>query len=115
VYLHAPSRSAPGQTIVVGFAGAETAGAGGESVPVLFERIGRDGELHLRARFGDFRRVDGIPVATAVSVEAPGSAAELRYRDVDLAPSVDGGSFAIATPAGMRDAPLGEAPRGSDS
>lgn len=107
VYLHAPSRLVTGETIVVGFGSAVTGGGASESVPVLFERIGRDGALHLRARFSGFRRVDGATVATVVVVEAPGSAAELRYRDVALAPTVAGDSFVLATPEGVREEPLG--------
>jgi hypothetical protein len=113
IYLHAPTRYAAGQTIVVGF--ARVAEVAGEAVPVLFERIGRGGELYLRARFGGFRRIDGVTVATTVTVEAPGSQAELQYRDLSLAPSVESASFVIATPAGMRDAPLGGPPRPSGS
>ena len=116
IYLHAPSRTAAGQTIVVGFGHADDAALSGAAVPVLFERIGRGGELYLRARFGGFRRVDGAIAATIVSVEAPGSEAELRYKDLSLEPSVESGRFVLATPAGMRDAPLGGTqPRSSGS
>jgi hypothetical protein len=115
IYLHAPTLYAAGQTIVVGFGHAD-AEAAGEAVPVLFERIGRGGELYLRARFSGFRRIDGVIAATIVTVEAPGSEAELQYRDVSLSPSVESGSFVIATPAGMREAPIGgPAPRSSGS
>jgi hypothetical protein len=114
VVLHAPSRDAPGETIVVGFGVMEGA-ASTERVPVSFERIGRDGEILLRARFGAFRRIDGATVASLVSVEAPGSEVELKYRDLSLASSLESESFVIMTPTGMRDAALGETPRRSDS
>jgi hypothetical protein len=115
VYLHAPSRTVTGETIVVGFGDAAMDRGGTESVPVLFERIGRDGALHLRARFGGFRRVDGATVATVVVVEAPGSAAELRYRELALAPEIATDSFTIATPEGMKEAPLGGLTQASGS
>ena len=107
VYLHAPSRAVTGETIVVGFGYTAVDRGGTEAVPVLFERIGRDGALHLRARFTDFRRVGGVAIAGTVLVDAPGSTAELRYRDVALAPEIAADSFVIATPAGIREEPLG--------
>ena len=104
IYLHAPAQER-GETVVVGF--ARSSSAGGALLPVLFERIGRSGELLLRARFADYRPIAGVAMAMTVSVEAPGSRAILRYREVAVEPEVSPESFSIATPPGMREAPLG--------
>jgi hypothetical protein len=104
VLLHAYSPDAPGDTFVVGF--ARLAGGNPAVVAVFFERISSDGEKMLEARFGAFRKVDGVPLATSITVRTPKAEAILQYGDVTLNPEVGSARFSLATPAGMREAPL---------
>jgi len=75
-------------------------------VAVLFERISADGEKLLEARFGAFRQLGGVPLATSITVRTPKAEAILQYGDVTLNPPVDRTRFSLATPSGMREAPL---------
>jgi len=104
ILLHAYSAEAPGDTFVVGF--ARLAGNDPAVVAVLFERISSDGEKLLEARFGNFRQVDSVPFATSIMVRTPKAEAILQYGDVTLNPQVDRTRFSLATPSGMREAPL---------
>jgi len=74
-------------------------------VAVLFERISADGEKLLEARFGAFRQLGGVPLATSITVRTPKAEAILQYGDVTLNPPVDRTRFSLATPSGMREAP----------
>lgn len=105
VFLHAPTTSPPGETIVVGFARAPV--AGGVAVPVSFERIDADGRALLRARFGEHQDVDGHVLPSRIDVSAPGSKVSVLYRDLEANPDLEASSFQLPTPAGMRDLPLG--------
>ncbi|MEW6273054.1 MAG: hypothetical protein AB1689_27565, partial [Thermodesulfobacteriota bacterium] len=105
VLLHAFSAEAPGDTFVVGFARLPE-GDEPPVVAVLFERISAGGEKVLEARFGNFRMVDGVPLATSITVRTPHAEAILQYGDVTLNPPVERERFSLATPAGMREAPL---------
>lgn len=104
VFLHAPSATTPGETVLVGFARAPV--DGGVAVPVSFERIDATGSVRLRARFADHEAIDGHVLPTHIEVSAPGSTASLTYRDVELNPELPSQSFRLVTPAGMRDMPL---------
>lgn len=104
VLLHAFSPEAPGETFIVGFAplpGEESA-----VVAVLFERISAAGDKLLEARFANFRDIAGVPLATTITVRTPQAEAVLRYGDVTLNPEVGRSKFSLATPSGMREAPL---------
>lgn len=103
VLLHAYSNEAPGDTFVVGF--ARLPGAD-DVVAVFFERISAEGEKLLEARFGNFRRIGNVPLATSITVRTPKAEAILQYGDVTLNPGVDRSRFSLATPPGMREAPL---------
>lgn len=104
ILLHAYSADAPGDTFVIGF--ARLAGSTPAVVAVFFERISSAGEKLLEARFGAFRQVDGVPVATSITVRTPKAEAILQYADLTLNPQVEGARFSLATPAGMREEPL---------
>lgn len=104
VLLHAYSPDTPGDTFVVGF--ARLPGEEPAVVAVLFERISASGEKVLEARFANFRWVGDVPVATSITVRTPHAEAILQYADVTLNPPVERASFSLATPAGMREAPL---------
>jgi hypothetical protein len=104
ILLHAYSPDAPGDTFVVGF--ARLAGNDPAVVAVLYERISSDGEKLLEARFGAFRQVDGVPLATSITVRTPKAEAILQYGDVTLNPPVERARFSLTTPSGMREAPL---------
>lgn len=105
VFLHAPSASVPGETVVVGFARAPV--GGGVAVPVSFERIDGNGRALLRARFGEHQDVAGHVLPGRIDVSAPGSKVSVSYRDVEANPDLDAASFRLVTPAGMRALPLG--------
>lgn len=105
IYLHAPVVSAPGQTVVVGFARAPV--AGGVAVPISFERIDRNGTATLRARFEDHRAVSDRVLPGQVEVAVRGSQISLRYSDLQPNPDLSGTDFRVDTPEGMRDLPLG--------
>ncbi len=105
VFLHAPSASTPGETVVVGFARAPV--GGGVAVPVSFERIDAEGRALLRARFGEHQLVGEHVLATSIDVSAPGSRVSVTYRDQEANPDLEASSFQLVTPAGMRDLPLG--------
>jgi hypothetical protein len=105
VLLHAFSSEAPGDTFVVGFARLPD-GEDPTVVAVLFERISASGEKLLEARFANFRRVEGVPLATSITVRTPHAEAVLQYGDVTLNPPMERERFSLATPAGMREAPL---------
>ena len=104
VFLHAPIGSG-GSTILVGFAEAPV--AGGVPVAVSFERISRDGVVQLAARFEEHREIDGQVVPTKIYVTAPGSTAQLNYRDIETNPQLEPSNFELPTPPGMRTLPLG--------
>jgi hypothetical protein len=104
VLLHAYSAEAPGDTFVVGF--ARLGGAAPAVVAVLFERISSDGEKLLEARFGNFRQIGEVPLATSITVRTPKAEAVLQYGEVTLNPTVTSDRFTLATPSGMREAPL---------
>jgi hypothetical protein len=104
VLLHAYSPDAPGDTFVVGF--ARLPGEDPAVVAVLFERISSGGEKVLEARFANFRRLGDVPVATSITVRTPNAEAILQYGDLTLNPPVERARFSLATPAGMREAPL---------
>lgn len=103
VLLHAYSADAPGDTFVVGFAPLPGTGT---VVAVLYERISAEGEKLLEARFANFRQVGEVPFATSIRVRTPKAEAIMQYGDVTLNPEVERGRFTLATPSGMRDAPL---------
>lgn len=105
VFLHAPSESVPGETVVIGFARAPV--AGGVAVPVSFERIDSNGRVLLRARFGEHQDVAGHVLPSRIDVSAPGSKVSVSYRELEANPDLDAASFQLRTPAGMRDLPLG--------
>lgn len=105
VFLHAPSTSVPGETVLVGFARAPV--AGGVAVPVSFERIDARGHARLRARFGEHQQIGEHVLPTRIDVSAPGSRVSLTYRDLEANPDLEESSFSLETPPGMRDLPLG--------
>lgn len=104
VFLHAPSATVPGETVVVGFARAPE---GGVAVPVSFERIDGNGRARLRARFGEHVNVAGYVLPNRIDVSAPGSRVSVSYRDVEANPDLEAESFRIVTPPGMRALSLG--------
>jgi len=103
VLLHAYSADAPGDTFVVGFARLPGAGT---VVAVLYERISAEGDKLLEARFANFRQIGEVQFATSIRVRTPKAEAIMQYADVTLNPSVERGRFTLATPSGMREAPL---------
>jgi hypothetical protein len=103
VLLHAYSNDAPGDTFVIGF--ARLTGTD-DVVAVFFERISADGEKLLEARFANFRRVGDVQLATSITVRTPKAEAIMQYGDVTVNPGVERGRFSLATPSGMREAPL---------
>lgn len=105
VFLHAPSATVAGETVVVGFARAPV--GGGVAVPVSFERIDANGRALLRARFGQHQDVGGHVLPSRIEVSAPGSNVSVTYRDLEANPDLEASSFQLVTPAGMRNLPLG--------
>jgi len=103
VLLHAYSADAPGDTFVVGFARLPGDDA---VVAVLYERISAEGEKLLEARFANFRQIGEVQFASSIRVRTPKAEAIMQYADVTLNPPVERGRFSLATPSGMREAPL---------
>jgi len=103
VLLHAYSAEAPGDTFVVGFARLPDDDT---EVAVLYERISAAGEKLLEARFANFRRIGTVHFATSIRVRTPKAEAIMQYGDVTLNPHMERARFSLATPAGMREAPL---------
>ncbi len=104
--LHATVRDRPDELVVVGF--ARPAAAGGDWVPVLFERSTIGGDLLLRARFGDFAASPAGPVARRVEIEARGSEATLRWSTFEVNPAFDAAAFTLPTPPGIRERSFAE-------
>lgn len=103
VLLHAYSAEAPGDTFVVGFARLPGDDA---VVAVLYERISAEGEKLLEARFANFRQIGTVHFASSIRVRTPKAEAIMQYADVTLNPPVERTRFSLATPSGMREAPL---------
>ncbi len=103
VLLHAYSADAPGDTFVVGFARLPGDDA---VVAVLYERISAEGEKLLEARFANFRQIGTVHFASSIRVRTPKAEAIMQYADVTLNPPVERNRFSLATPSGMREAPL---------
>ncbi|MFM7736736.1 MAG: hypothetical protein ACKPBU_12240 [Alphaproteobacteria bacterium] len=99
--LHATVRDRPDDLVVVGY--ARPTAASGAWVPVLFERTTIEGDLVLRARFGDFAASPAGPVARRVEIEAGGSKAVLRCSGFEVNPAIDATAFSIPTPPGVRE------------
>lgn len=102
VRLRIPLRG--GGYSLIGFARASA--LSGRPVPVSFERFDTLGRPILGARFDDHRLIGESLMPARITVTAPGSSVSLLYRDIEINPLVESGSFRIETPEGMRDVPL---------
>lgn len=89
---------------LIGFARASD--LSGRMVPVSFERFDPLGRFVLGARFAEHRLIGDRILPARIMVTAPGSKVSLRYRDIEINPPVEPGTFRIETPEGMRDVPL---------
>jgi hypothetical protein len=70
----------------------------------LVEQLATDGRVLWRARFGDYRDVEGQPVAHEVrlAVAAGDTRAEIRLADVELNPDLPPDMFQLRLPGGIR-------------
>jgi outer membrane biogenesis lipoprotein LolB len=73
-------------------------------LPVAAEERGADGQPLWRATFGEYRDLDGFPMATRIGLEAPiwHRALEMDLDSIDLNPELDRSVFALQTPPGSK-------------
>lgn len=70
--------------------------------PLRYEERDRDGRVRLRAAYGGYTAVDGVPVATQLQIDLPPSQQRIgiALSDVEVNPPLADAVFAFHTPAG---------------
>jgi len=73
--------------------------------PVRYESRDNEGYVLVRATFGDFTRVQGIRLATHLTVEIPPSSrrVEMELREPEVNPDLPDRLFALQTPPGTTE------------
>jgi outer membrane lipoprotein-sorting protein len=76
-----------------------------------YESVARSGDIDVRASFAEYQSVDGVAVATRLTLELPasGERIEIALRDPEVNPAVPDSLFTLVVPADSREVDLDRA------